>query len=253
MPDRAQRQSPSPLLVPIVLVWLLSIAILPGRAEAVGMSIVRIESTGASTTRLSDGDVITFDLVVRNESNLEVVGVGLSAFGHDVNENNVADDALRLAGGLVSSTLFSEGVQSGPTPFGGLPNIRSAPRDTGTSPPGSFGTIPSGLSAVLFEGVSLTPSSGDGSLDLGIGGDLIANGDVHYRVSFVATAVGAPVEITLRFGPDPRRDIVVTPSGVAPFDYASHTLIVNPEPGPALLMALGLAGLARQRRGDTSR
>ena len=132
-------------------------------------------------------------------------------------------------------------------PVGGLYSNASLPYETGTMVPYSFPLAPSGLAVVMYEAISLTPSNGDGSLDLGIGVDLIANGDVHYRVSFQAVATGVPTGISLTFGPPPTRDAVVGFGGSIPFDNATYDLIVNPEPGPALLISLGLMGLAARR------
>ena len=56
----------------------------------------------------------------------------------------------------------------------------------------------------LFAGISLsTVGAGDGSLDTGLGGRSIADGDVHFRISFRATSLLDPTQLTLRFGSGP--------------------------------------------------
>jgi hypothetical protein len=86
-------------------------------------------------------------------------------------------------------------------------------------------------------------------MDLGIGGDLISNGDVHFLIQFLATSVPSPVDFSLEFGTGPPGPIVVGADGSAlPFSNATYALTIVPEPSTALLVGLGLFGLAANRR-----
>src|SRR5690606_13893042 len=62
------------------------------RAEAAGISIVNVSSTGSSTSDLAVGDILTVELVANNDTHLEIWGFGLIAWGYDVDSNGVADD-----------------------------------------------------------------------------------------------------------------------------------------------------------------
>jgi hypothetical protein len=263
----------------VTLVSLLSFV--AGRADAAGISIVNVSSTGASTSTLSVGDILTIDLVASNETHLDIYGLELLAFGYDVDANGVADDGLRMAGLASTDALFNTTVIDDVGSFGGLPNLRGT-RGAEFNFPGA------GLQTYLFRSVSLTPASGDGSLDVGVGGGLIGDGDVHFRISFQATSLLDTRTIDLTFGlsnpagsPIPgqcrslRGDAVVGTGGIChPFENDSLRVAILadpdlvpdsgggtggtggggavgavPEPGAALLFAAGLLtfGLARPR------
>lgn len=219
---------------------LLSLA--PLSASALGISIVNVSSTGSSLTALSNGDIVTFDLVLENASNANVFGLGIGITGFDVgNDGNVNNDNLRLNGGAVAASIF-EGTSTA-----GLDNIRSGPTLIGR--PAPF-FDPSRIQ--LFEGAALVGVSGNGSLDTGVGGGTIGSGDVHFRVAFRATTSltgSTGPSYTLKFGIGEFGNSAIGAGGAdLPFDNASYTLSVIPEPGTALLMGLGLAGLALRGR-----
>ncbi|MBY0399733.1 PEP-CTERM sorting domain-containing protein [Myxococcota bacterium] len=218
---------------------LLSLA--PLSASALGISIVNVSSTGGNPLVLKNGEVVTFDLRLENAGNANVFGLGVGITGFDVgNDGNVNNDNLRLQGGAVAATIF-EGVSSS-----GLDNLRTAPTLIGR--PSPF-FDPSRIQ--LFDGVSLTAVNGNGSLDTGVGGNTIGSGDVHFRVAFRAltslTGNTGP-SYTLKFGVGEFGNTAVGAGGTElPFNNATYTLSVIPEPGTALLLGLGLAGLASAR------
>lgn len=219
------------------------LAMAPISASALGISIVNVSSSGGNTALLQDGDVLTVDLRLENDTNIPLQGLGIGVTGYDrFNDGAFLNDHLRFVGGAVASSAFN--VVAG---FGGLPNIRTAPTEIGTPPP-----ISNPRRVQLFDGVSLSASDGDGSLDTGVDGDLVGNGDVHFRVQFQAVAglTGlAGNAVTLNFGTGQFGNVAIGVGGVVvPFQNASYTVGVVPEPGTALLMGLGLAGLAAKGR-----
>jgi hypothetical protein len=217
------------------LAWLLFLA--AGRADAAGISIVNVSSTGASTSTLAVGDVLTVDLVANNDTHLDIYGLELLAFGYDVDANGVADDGLRMAGLASTDAIFNTTVIDDVGSFGGLPHLRGT-RGAEVNYPRA------GLQTYLFRSISLTPASGDGSLDVGIAGGLIRDGDVHFRISFQATSLLDTRTIDLTFGlsnpagsPIPgacrslRGDAVVGTGGIChPFENETLRLSILADP-----------------------
>jgi hypothetical protein len=246
------------------------ILVLPGLASALGIFIANTSSTGKSTSVLAPGDILTIDLVVNNDAALPVYGMGLSVSGYDVDRNAIADDGLQFLDGVGAESVLNGTTIPNPdglpglTSFGGLSNFRNPPseivgrsRETETSP-----LVYHGLGVDFMGGVSLTPTDGDGSGDVGIGGRLISEGDVHFRLRFQATPSVVPSEMTLVFGIplDPWGESgwgsAVVGSGGVLYDFDNDfldlfnqklALTVVPEPGTALLLGLGLAALATRR------
>jgi hypothetical protein len=236
--------------------WRLALAGLllfaPLSVQAAGISIVGVSSSGADPGFLRNGDVLTVDLVASNPGNLDIFGLGLDVRGYDPDANGVADNGLTLMGGQSTASIFSVAFDTTLGSLGGIPNIRTTPEEKG-GPGNPFqGIPPTELHAVMFEGVALSPSNGDGTLDTGIGGALVGDGDVHFRVMFLATTNGlpAPGALVLDFGVHPEFGNVAVGAGgaILPFSNDSLSVFVAPEPGTALLMGLGLAGLATTRR-----
>ncbi len=226
------------------LLWLA-----PLSASALGISITNVSSSGGNVAQLGNGDILTFDLVLENASQQDIYGLSLGVFGYDRgNDGNIANDHLRfVAGGAVAASAFNTTLLPGPIALGGLANSRTAPTQLGAGAP-----FNNPRRVQLFDGVSLTPSNGTGALDVGIGGGSVGGGDVHFRVSFQAVAGLTGItanDVTLTFGVGQFGNAAIGTDGVElAFANASYTVNVVPEPGTALLMGLGLAGLAARGR-----
>lgn len=227
-------------------------------AGALGISIANLSSTGASTSTLARGDRLTIDLVVHNEANVDVYGLGMIAYGYDLDADGFANDGLRVVGGSATSSIFNTVHVPSVGSMGGLGHVNSNQlQEYGAY--GPYGNPYYGLISVMFRAVSLTPANGDGSLDVGIGGRLVADGDVHMRIVFEAMSVPSPVSFDLQFGAELGRGWPVVGQGgtLLPFQNASLavTVLSNPEPNTAVLIGLGLAGLrlAAGRRSDVER
>lgn len=227
--------------------WSLALAaammVAPLSASALGISV-----TNVSNTFLLDGETVTVDLVLENATQEDVFGLEILATGYDVgNDGTTLNNHLVLSGGAVASSALNDTFVAGVGSFNGLSNLRTAPLEQGQGSP-----IFDPLRTSLFAGASLSSVNGDGSLDTGIGGLQTNGSDVHFQVQFTAqaglTGINANT-VTLNFGVGEFGSAAIGAGGqILAFNNASVDITVVPEPGTALLMGLGLAGLATRRR-----
>lgn len=224
------------------------LSLTPLTASALGLTVVNVSSSGASTAVLENNEVLTVDLRLDNATNLSVAGLGIGVTGYDNgNDGVLTNDHLRFVGGVVASSVLNTSFDD-PDYLGGIGNIRSAPVQFGAGVP-----FNNPRRVQLFDGVSITPTTGDGSIDPGIDGFTTGPSGAHFRIQFRAAAgingINNPTAVTLFFGVGQFGNTAVDALGNdVPFSNASYTVTVAPEPGTALLMGLGLAGLAARRR-----
>lgn len=238
----------------------------PASARAVTISLVGVSTTGQSTTALAAGDTLSFEFVARNEERLDLYGVQLIAFGYDLDRDGLADDGLRMAGVQASASIFNEARSAEGEPSGGLEDLRAAAQYPAWAPNGGPAL---GLQTDLFAGVALAPSNGDGSLDSGLAGRAISEGDVHFRIAFQASAVPLSTRFDLHFGTGDVSGSLARGAGIVtriggnvvllPVEDVVWSLDVlgglpahAPEPGTATLLGLGLVGLAARSRHERS-
>jgi hypothetical protein len=212
---------------------------LPSLASAIGITIV--SSTVAEGSLLGTGDTVTFDLRMGLDDPAgNLYGLGVTVDGYD------DPDVLAVRqGGLTfqSATVVSDafGIDLGSGPQFGISNNEA--------PGGSENYVlnqlnPQAYTTSLFQGIATSPAAGTGADDVGIGGGLVTGGDVHFQVTFVASQLpGAPVTSTMSFNV-----LAVRAGGATETTSETFAITVVPEPGTALLMGLGLAGLAANRR-----
>ena len=230
--------------------WSLALVaaslVAPLSASALGISIDSVVTSGG-TSYLEHNDTVTINLVLENATQEEVSALGIGVYGYDQGAvGNANDNALRFVSGSSAASAFD--TVSVPTTgnFGGLPNSVTTAQESGAPFP-----FLDERRVLLFNGVQLgATSNGTGAIDIGLGGDQIQNGDIHMSVTFQAIAPGASLQtVNLDIGVGQFGNVALDGLGnVLPFDNASLAVTVVPEPGTALLMGLGLAGLATQRR-----
>ena len=228
------------------LAAIATVLVAPLSASALGISINSV-STSGGTSYLEDGDSITFNLLLENATNEDVFGLGLAATGYDEGAVGSADNHLLFSSGANSSSVFNTVYVAG-IDADGIATVSGVYEDGNPSFP-AF----TELRVQMFNSVSTTGASGDGTNDNGIAGLQTNGSDVHIQVTFTAQALGAtpgsPATVNLDFGVGEFGNSAIGAGGAAlSFNNASYAVTVVPEPGTALLMGLGLLGLATSGR-----
>lgn len=238
------------------LALITAALVAPLSAGALGISIESVTVAGAGTTAgLENGDVVTFGLLLENATQENVFGLGVGVYGYDEGAvGSASDNHLVFVSSTGSASAFNTGGLVIPG-FGvvnnndGLSNSTVAGVESGA--PFPFNQT---LRAVLFNGIGTSAATGTGNDDAGVGGGLTGVGaDIHIQVSFLVQGLNStdasPTAVTLEFGTGQfGNEAVGTGGSTLAFNNASSTLTIVPEPGTALLMGLGLAGLASLRR-----
>jgi hypothetical protein len=226
------------------IVVLASLAIFQTEAHAFSFEVVELlgcESPDPSSGCF--GETITIGVRVDNPSALEIAAVKASVTGYD-------PTIAAFNSGQAVGSVFNELCIPTVGCFGGISN---------TAPPLSQSTnVTSGQLEIPFlQGVTLTPTSGDGSFDPGLDAadPGIPDASPHFRFSFV---ISSPGETTLQIGFDAAYGNSLFASGgidISPPDANALVFLsseqspyVVPEPGTALLIGLGLAVLSATRR-----
>jgi len=238
------------------LALITAALVAPLSAGALGVSIESTSVTGAgSVNALENGDVVTFGLLLENATQENVFALGVGVYGYDEGAvGSASDNHLVFVSSTGSASAFNTGGIVVPSVgvlnnSDGLTNSTVAGVQSGAPFP-----FNQELRAVLFNGIGTSAATGTGNDDAGVGGGLTGVGsDIHIQVSFLVqglnSTVGSPTAVTLEFGTGQfGNEAVGTGGSSLAFTNASSTLTIVPEPGAALLMGLGLAGLASIRR-----
>ena len=211
-------------------------------ASAINVVARDIELNGSPVGNSIDalvGDVITIGVILDNEADgTQVQGMGVSAYGYDDGSGVVAFQS----GVATDQKVLATNCFPGAGCFDGLDNlVLPSPGNLAESEIGTNGN----RVQLLNLATTGAPGTGTGGIDFGIDGDgntNVSQGDVHAQISFVVTGFGTT---TILFGTGYEGDGVVLPdASIIQATGDSITISVIPEPGTALLMGLGLTGLA---------
>ena len=200
----------------------LAVLFVSTAASAVEFSLV-----GDTSATVAPGEEVTLDIVITNTALTTLNGIGASVSNFGANE---------FVTGQAVANYFNALCVAPGTCFGGLTNLAGGELEV-SSIPGFGDRVQIALSA------GLVPVTSDGAADQGLDN---VEGTTQFSVTFSAVE-SAEILIGTSF----QGDGVILPDGSsiqAAGDTFSLTVAVIPEPGTALLMGLGLAGLATAGR-----
>jgi|JI102314A2RNA_FD_contig_101_498532_length_1621_multi_5_in_0_out_0_3 hypothetical protein len=209
---------------------VIASAIFLAASAASALTSFTVVSTTSSRPldALQAGDTVTIGL--RLTGGTGVFGLGASAYGYN---ESVIDFTSGQSVASINHAVAIPAVGA----FSGLTNTVA-----GNLSESSIGA--SGNRVLIFNGVGLTATNAN-ALDPGLDG-VVGGNDAQVRITFTATGAGTTV---INFGTGYNGDGEVQAGGLT--DTSANTAVsitVVPEPGTALLMGLGLAGLAAAGR-----
>ena len=197
-------------------------------ASVAGATTFTVVSTSRPLNSLNVGDTVTIG--IRLSNSLGVFGLGASAYGYN---ESVIDFTSGSAVASINHAVAIPAVGA----FSGLTNVVG-----GALIESSIGA--SGNRVQIINGVGLAATNTN-VLDPGLDG-IIGGNDAQVRITFTATGVGVT---NIIIGTGYNGDAEVLAGGLTN-QNDNNTLVITviPEPGTALLMGLGLAGLAAAGR-----
>lgn len=215
---------------------LASVAMLFVASSAGAVSFVVL---GSSNLLVNPGEEFTIDIRLANPTLQNVAGVGGAVQGYDTNVVQFVTGSIGETSSFFCTNTLATACSNG------LGNAIDA-----FSPLTEATVAGVGAYVQIVNAVTVTPRNGAGTKDPGIDG-VIGGGDAEFRVTFRALNVPG-AQTTLNIGTTTNAtlgNVIVLAGGVT--EQATNAIVtvtVVPEPGTALLMGLGLAGLAAAGR-----
>jgi hypothetical protein len=197
---------------------------------ATAASAVEFSVVGPTSVDLAVGESVEISINVDNASATGVNGLGASVYGYD-------EAVAGFVSGVASKSFFVQFCGGPNACFAGVDQAANAFFDRLALRESEIGS--SGKRVSIVTAAALAPSVQTGALDQGWDG---TTNTPDIVVVFTATGLGST---TLQIGTGYTGDGVVLGDGsLIQAAGTAFTINVIPEPGTALLMGLGLAGLA---------
>jgi len=212
-----------------ILATVAMLAVAPSAFAALTYTTSTTTSDGSPLTAVTPGAQITIDITMRTSD----FALGLAGSVNDYDGTVVAlnTGASSIADRLFVSVCYTADPASC---FNGLTNGITTFSE-------SFNSVAGGLEAEFFSVVGLTVALGQGDQDTGVSG--VQDGGPQMQIVF--DAIGAAgSSTTIDIGTFDLYQDAYSGTVDSISNNTSVTITIVPEPGTALLMGLGLLGLA---------
>lgn len=214
-------------------------------ASALTFNATATVDTGHALDALQVGDVVTINIRMANPAAVAIFGIGAGAQGWD---NSVAEfqrGDLNLGKYFCPTAACTTGLDNGVV----YPNSDENTGNPIVLPSDVQNVAGVGNYFPIVQAISTTGRAGNGARDPGLDG-VVNGGDAQFRLVFRIASLGTTT-INIGTNANPTLGNVVVLTGGATEQAVNANIVlatVVPEPGTALLMGLGLAGLATAGR-----